>query len=91
MIKVDNAFGRKIADAQTALDRSLAIIEFDPSGEILSANANFCRAMGYHRSETGIVAMVSQIDILITEIAQSSWEQATGLGEVNVAVNQMNR
>ena len=30
-----------------ALDRSLAIIEFDPKGRILSANDNFCSAMGY--------------------------------------------
>jgi methyl-accepting chemotaxis protein len=30
-----------------ALDKSLATIEFDPSGKILAANANFCAAMGY--------------------------------------------
>jgi len=30
-----------------ALGRSLAIIEFDTSGNILSANENFCGAMGY--------------------------------------------
>jgi len=30
-----------------ALDRSFAIIEFDPKGTILNANANFCKAMGY--------------------------------------------
>jgi hypothetical protein len=30
-----------------ALDRSLAIIEFDPNGTILSANENFCNAMSY--------------------------------------------
>ena len=29
-----------------ALGRSLAIIEFDPSGTILSANENFCNALG---------------------------------------------
>lgn len=34
-----------------ALDRSLAIIEFDPNGTILRANANFCRALGYEASE----------------------------------------
>ena len=34
-----------------ALGRSLAIIEFDPTGNILSANANFCAAMGYDESE----------------------------------------
>ena len=34
-----------------ALSLSLAIIEFDPTGKILSANANFCAALGYHQSE----------------------------------------
>lgn len=34
-----------------ALDRSLAVIEFDPRGNILSANANFCKAMGYEPTE----------------------------------------
>ena len=34
-----------------ALDRSLAIIEFDPTGKVLSANENFCRALGYSLSE----------------------------------------
>ena len=34
-----------------ALGRSLAIIEFDPSGKILSANENFCKAMGYTADE----------------------------------------
>ncbi|MCA0357791.1 MAG: PAS domain-containing methyl-accepting chemotaxis protein [Proteobacteria bacterium] len=38
-----------------------------------------------------IVNKVSEIDTLISEIAQSSREQATGLGEVNVAVNQMDQ
>jgi len=39
----------------------------------------------------GIVGKVSQIDTLIAEIAQSSQEQATGLNEVNAAVNQMDQ
>ena len=34
-----------------ALDRSLAIIAFDPNGKILSANENICTTLGYHRSE----------------------------------------
>ena len=34
-----------------ALGRSLAIIEFDPSGKILTANENFCRALGYTLTE----------------------------------------
>lgn len=34
-----------------ALDRSLAIIEFDCKGNILTANENFCAAMGYGKNE----------------------------------------
>ena len=34
-----------------ALDRSRAMIEFTPSGEIISANANFLDAMGYRLNE----------------------------------------
>lgn len=34
-----------------ALDRSRAMIEFTPSGEIISANANFLDTMGYRLSE----------------------------------------
>ncbi|OJF92841.1 hypothetical protein AX761_20555 [Rhizobium sp. 58] len=36
---------------QAALNKSQAIIEFDMKGKILTANANFCRAMGYELSE----------------------------------------
>ncbi len=36
---------------RAALDRSLAIIEFDPTGRILDANENFCKALGYTRAE----------------------------------------
>jgi methyl-accepting chemotaxis protein len=42
------------AGAQAALEaigRSLAIIEFDRLGNILDANANFCRTMGYSLAE----------------------------------------
>ena len=38
-----------------------------------------------------IVGKVASIDGLIAEIAQSSNEQSTGLGEVNAAVNQMDQ
>ena len=42
------------ADARSVLDaigKALAIIEFDPSGRILTANENFCQALGYELSE----------------------------------------
>ena len=50
-------FGSKVssgADARSVLDalgRSMAIIEFDPTGKILNANENFCQTMGYDLSE----------------------------------------
>lgn len=34
-----------------AISRSMAMIEFDPSGVILDANDNFCKAMGYSAEE----------------------------------------
>jgi methyl-accepting chemotaxis protein len=40
---------------------------------------------------SGIVGKVAEIDTLISEIAQSSQEQATGLNQVNTAVNQMDQ
>ena len=43
-----------LADAASvlqALDRSLAIIAFDPAGIILDANKNFCDALGYSPAE----------------------------------------
>ncbi|PTT76728.1 globin-coupled sensor protein, partial [Pseudomonas sp. HMWF010] len=39
----------------------------------------------------GIVAKVADIDGLIVQISSSSQEQATGLNEVNTAVNQMDQ
>jgi methyl-accepting chemotaxis protein len=40
---------------------------------------------------TGIANKVTEIDALISEMAQSAQEQATGLGQVNTAVNQMDQ
>jgi methyl-accepting chemotaxis protein len=40
---------------------------------------------------TSIAARVTEIDALISEMARSAQEQATGLGEVNTAVNQMDQ
>jgi methyl-accepting chemotaxis protein len=47
-----NLFRQDGSDAALkALDRSMAIIEFDPRGNILSANENFCQAIGYTLAE----------------------------------------
>ena len=43
------------------------------------------------RALTGIVSKVTEIDTLLAEIAVSSQEQATGLNQVNAAVNQMDQ
>ena len=42
------------ADSQgqlAAISKSQAVIEFSMGGEVLNANENFCRAMGYHLDE----------------------------------------
>jgi methyl-accepting chemotaxis protein len=45
-------FGTSVAKAVLdAVSRSLAIIEFDPRGNILMANKNFCDTMGYEPRE----------------------------------------
>src|SRR5579862_4513325 len=48
-LSVSSDFGTKAV--LRALGRSLAIIEFDPHGKVLTANENFCNAMGYSLSE----------------------------------------
>ena len=44
-------FGSGAKSVLEALGKSLAIIEFDATGKILTANENFCNAMGYGLSE----------------------------------------
>ena len=44
-------FGDGAKDVLEALSRSQAIIEFDIQGNILDANENFCKALGYQKSE----------------------------------------
>lgn len=43
--------GSSASAVLAALSRSLGIIEFKPDGTILTANENFCRAIGYSVSE----------------------------------------
>ena len=43
--------GNEAGQVLKALNRSLAVIEFDLKGNILDANENFCRALGYGREE----------------------------------------
>jgi len=51
MLNLPNRFMKDSANKLDALDKSLAMIEFDLKGKILSANANFCRALGYEERE----------------------------------------
>jgi methyl-accepting chemotaxis protein len=44
-------FGGDAKRVLEALGRSLAIIEFEPDGTIITANENFCRLFGYELSE----------------------------------------
>lgn len=44
-------FGFEATAVFAAIDKSLAIIEFDMSGKVLTANANFCRTFGYDLKE----------------------------------------
>jgi methyl-accepting chemotaxis protein len=46
-----NLFTNGSNDILKALGRSLGIIEFDASGKVLAANANFCQLMGYEAKE----------------------------------------
>lgn len=42
---------KELADKLDAVSRSQAVIEFDPNGNILEANDNFLRVMGYQKDE----------------------------------------
>jgi len=51
MLNLRNRLGGDAASKINALDKSLAMIEFDVKGTILAANANFCKALGYEARE----------------------------------------
>ncbi|MCK5932988.1 MAG: PAS domain-containing methyl-accepting chemotaxis protein [Fulvimarina manganoxydans] len=69
--RADNGFSNSGAILE-ALDRSLAIIEFDPNGTILRANANFCRALGYQASE--IIGQPHAIFVDPDDVRQPSYD-----------------
>ncbi|WP_419759761.1 PAS domain-containing methyl-accepting chemotaxis protein [Acidisoma sp.] len=51
MLSLHRALLPKAKRVLNALDRSLAIIEFNPQGRILAANHEFCQLMGYDAAE----------------------------------------
>ncbi len=87
---------RQLADAEAslqavtgvmaALDRSQAVIEFTPTGEVLKANDNFLAALGYTRDE--IVGkhhgLFVDPDYRKTEEYRQFWEKL-GRGEFDAA------
>lgn len=67
-----------------AIDRSMAVIEFDLTGKILAANDNFLKTMGY-RSQQDIVGQHHRIfcDSTLTNSTEySSFWQSLGRGQV---------
>lgn len=64
-------FGLDASAVLEALSRSQAIIEFDLAGNILTANDNFCRAVGYQRSE--IVGRHHSMFVLPAEAASPEY------------------
>ena len=51
MKRFSAAFGSEAKAVRDAISRSQAIIEFDLTGRILDANANFCAVLGYELGE----------------------------------------
>jgi methyl-accepting chemotaxis protein len=62
-------FGADAKAVLAAMNKSQAIIEFDMSGKILTANPNFCQALGYQLSE-----IVGQHHRLFVDPAEASSE-----------------
>ncbi|MGV1761128.1 methyl-accepting chemotaxis protein [Rhizobium sp. A22-96] len=66
-------FGLEATAVLTAIDKSMAIIEFDISGKILTANANFCRVFGYDLKE--IIGQHHRIFVAPAEAAAAEYAQ----------------
>ena len=60
-------FGSDAKAVLAAMNKSQAIIEFDLTGKILKANANFCSTLGYELSE-----IVGQHHRMFVEPAEAS-------------------
>ncbi|MGF0538123.1 methyl-accepting chemotaxis protein [Agrobacterium sp. ES01] len=56
-----------------ALSKSQAVIEFDLTGKILTANENFCRALGYELSE--IVGQHHRMFVDPAEVSSAEYKQ----------------
>jgi len=69
----DKALERKLSAQLDAANRSLAIIEFDPDGVILDANANFLAAMGYDLAD--VVGRHHRIFVDPAEASEPGYER----------------
>lgn len=66
-------FGSDAQAVLNALGRSQAIIEFDLAGKILSANENFCKALGYHASE--IIGRHHSLFVLPEDVSSPEYKE----------------
>ncbi|NTF79826.1 PAS domain S-box protein [Rhizobium rhizogenes] len=66
-------FGSDSAGVLAAMDKSLAIIEFDVTGKILTANANFCRTIGYELPE--IVGQQHRMFVAPAEVSSPDYSE----------------
>ncbi|OWO91509.1 chemotaxis protein, partial [Rhizobium esperanzae] len=66
-------FGSDAKAVLAAMSRSQAIIEFDLTGKILTANANFCAALGYELSE--IVGQHHRMFVEPAEVSSAEYRE----------------
>lgn len=89
------SFGKSLDSRQiiAALSKSQAMIQFDLTGKILTANENFCNALGYSLQAAleEILVQVQEINLNVSAIVEAAQEQSTGLKEINQAVNSMDQ
>ena len=69
--------------------RTTAVIAVHMMRDVVTHEGAFGQFFGEGVERHGIVAQVGQINGVVSEIAASAQEQATGLEQVNVAVTQM--
>ncbi|PDT02052.1 methyl-accepting chemotaxis protein [Rhizobium chutanense] len=66
-------FGSDAKAVLAAMNKSQAIIEFDMTGKILTANSNFCRALGYQASE--IIGQHHRLFVDPTEASSNAYRE----------------
>ena len=64
------------AGVVTAIDTSYAYIEFDTQGQVLKANGNFCRLLGYSESEIAEATAVLRDRLAVLEAENARLKEA---------------